>query len=93
LHAAGLLSGDRQFDFWLIALRAGASSPADAAALAGGAPALWRPRISRSMSDPRRARLVRRVRRGEYRLTAVGARRADALVVSFRTTFRQLGQI
>jgi hypothetical protein len=93
LHDAGLLAAlpaERAFDLWLIALRAGKTSPSEAAKLLGGDPALWRPRISRAVANTKRAKLVTRVSRGTYRLEGPGVTRADELVREFRKLFRQL---
>ena len=80
----------REFDLWLIALRAGPATPAVAAERLGVTPARLRPQISRALRVPERARHFRRGDDGIYHLTAAGARRADAVITALRRVFRGL---
>ena len=84
--------GGRERELWLVALRAGETAPASAAAALGVTPALLRPRISRWMTEPQSLSWVERRGRGVYRLTSAGAVQADEVVGQLRRAFADLGR-
>jgi hypothetical protein len=77
----------------LVALRIRPSKPAEAAALLGVTPELLRPRISRWRKEDALARLTRRDGAGRYHLTALGARRADAVAIELNVAFDRLRRV
>jgi hypothetical protein len=82
LRAAGF--GGPEFDLWLVALRPSDATPVQAARRLGLEPRIMRPRVSRWMANPACAALVERDDSGNYRLTPVGAARADKVVRQLR---------
>lgn len=91
LRSLGILGG-REFDLWLVALRARETTPTRAAAALGITSALLNPRISRWMTQPQCRSLVERHARGRYRLTSAGAVQADEVVGELRRAFADLGR-
>jgi len=85
---AGGFSGP-ELDLWLIALRVGSATSAVAARRLGLEPRVMRPRISRWMRADA-AGFVQRDDSGNYRLTAVGAGRADRAVQQLRALLVRL---
>jgi len=88
LRAAGF--NGREFDQWLIALRASPATPAEAARRLGLEPRVMRPRISRWRHNPAYAPFFRRDDTGHYRLTATGATHADRAVRQLRTRLTKI---
>lgn len=95
LRAVGMVGREREFDLWLVALRAGAMTPAEAAEKLAVDPARMRNRIHRwhRNSAVWGRNLFAVDDAGGYVLTAPGARHADAVVVSLRRAFAGLATL